>query len=250
MEILNEGSNRMEYRIPPGTEAIEKLEDFIVVNRLAANTRIPSERDLCEMWGVSRTTLRQAVDALVGQGVLYRVHGSGVHVSETKKNRNMIGVDSMMGELRQQGVFLTKKIISRREIEATKQISRKLKIPLGRKVYEYIRLRTVDYVPCILETTYIDCQRYPDFDNCYAEKTDMGYIFKNVFHKKQTSGEEHISVTYASEHEARLFECQAGMPLFFTSGVVEDEDGVPMTYYKQLFRSDQFKFVSIMEDSE
>ena len=42
----------MEYRIPPGTEAVEKLEDFIVVNRLAPNTRIPSERDLCEMWGV------------------------------------------------------------------------------------------------------------------------------------------------------------------------------------------------------
>ena len=40
----------MEYRIPPGTEAVEKLEDFIVVNRLAPNTRIPSERDLCEMW--------------------------------------------------------------------------------------------------------------------------------------------------------------------------------------------------------
>ena len=42
----------MEYRIPPGVEAVEKLEDFIVVNRLAPNTRIPSERDLCEMWGV------------------------------------------------------------------------------------------------------------------------------------------------------------------------------------------------------
>lgn len=41
----------MEYRIPPGVEAVEKLEDFIVVNRLAPNTRIPSERDLCEMWG-------------------------------------------------------------------------------------------------------------------------------------------------------------------------------------------------------
>ena len=58
----------MEQRIPPGAEAIEKLEDFLVVNRLAPNTRIPSERDLCEMWGISRSTLRQAVDALVDPG--------------------------------------------------------------------------------------------------------------------------------------------------------------------------------------
>ena len=80
----------MEYRIPPGVEAVEKLEDFIVVNRLAPNTRIPSERDLCEMWGVSRSTLRQAVDALVCRGVLYRISGSGVYVSGGKKNRNMV----------------------------------------------------------------------------------------------------------------------------------------------------------------
>ena len=42
----------MEYRIPPGVEAVRKnWKIFIVVNRLAPNTRIPSERDLCEMWG-------------------------------------------------------------------------------------------------------------------------------------------------------------------------------------------------------
>ena len=52
----------MEYRIPPGTEAVEKLEDFIVVNRLAPNTRIPSERDLCEMW-VRRCPPRRAAPA-------------------------------------------------------------------------------------------------------------------------------------------------------------------------------------------
>ena len=240
----------MEYKIPPGTEAVEKLEDFITVNRLTANTRIPSERDLCEMWGVSRSTLRQAVDTLVGQGILYRVSGSGVYVAVGKKNRNMVGVDSMVGELRQQGIALSKKIIGRRELEATKQISRKLKIPLGRKVYEYIRLRRVDYVPCILETTYIDSQRYPEFDKYYGEKADMGYVFKNVFHKKQTSGEEKISVTYASEHEAELLEIKPGVPLFFASGVVEDEDGIPMTYYKQLFRADQFKFVSVINNEE
>lgn len=236
----------MDYRIPPGTEAVEKLEDFIVVNRLTANTRIPSERDLCEMWGVSRSTLRQAVDTLVSWGVLYRVQGSGVYVAVSKKNRNMVGVDSMIGELRQQGIFLAKKIISARVIEATKQISRKLKVPLGRKVYEYIRVRTVDYVPSVMETTYIDCQQYPDFGEYYNEKTSMDYIFRNIYHKKQDSGEEHISVTYASENEAQICEIKPGDPLFFTSGVIKDEKGIPITYYKQLFRSDQFKFVSVI----
>ena len=222
----------MEYRIPPGTEAVEKLEDFIVVNRLAPNTRIPSERDLCEMWGVSRTTLRQAVDTLVGRGVLYRVNGAGVYVSVGKKNRNMVGVDSMVGELRQQGSILAKKIISVRKVE---------------EVYEYILLRKIDDVPCFLETTYLDCERYPDFEKYYTDKTSMGRILKNVYHRKQISGEEHISVTYASEQEAALLEIIPDSPLFFTSGVVKDEEGVIIMYYKQLIRGDKFKLVSRIE---
>lgn len=238
----------MEHRISPGVEAIEKLEDFIVVNRLAPNTRIPSERDLCEMWGISRSTLRQAVDALVDRGTLYRVHGTGVYVAMSKKNRNMVGVDAMIGEMRQQGYALSKRIISRRTLEATKQISRKLRCPLGSKVYEYIRVRKVDYMPCILETTYIECRAYPDFDGYYSDKTSMDYIFKNVYGKKETAGEEHISVTYATEFEEQWLECQQGSPLFFASGVVTDQFGEPMQYYKQIFRADQFKFVSTISD--
>ena len=49
----------------------------------------------------------------------------------------------------------------------------------------------------------------------------MGRILKNVYHRKQISGEEHISVTYAGEQEAALLEIIPDSPLFFTSGVVK-----------------------------
>lgn len=236
----------MDYRVPPGVEAIEKLQNFIEVNRLTTNTRIPSERDLCEMWGVSRSTLRQAVDTLVECGELYRVKGSGVYVSVPKLVRNMSGVDAMIDEMTQQGIPMSKKIISVRVLESSKQISKKLKVPLGRKVYEYIRLRKVGHVPSIIEMTYIVCDQVPGFDDYYTEKTPMGSLFRNIYHRKQTHGEEHISITYASEDEAELLDIEAGDPLFFTSGVVNDEDDKPMMYYKQLLRSDRFKFVSMI----
>ena len=153
----------------------------------------------------------------------------------------------MVGELRQQGSILAKKIISVRKVEATKQISKKLHVLLGQEVYEYILLRKIDGVPCFLETTYLDCERYPDFEKYYTDKTSMGRILKNVYHRKQISGEEHISVTYASEQEAALLEIIPDSPLFFTSGVVKDEEGVIIMYYKQLIRGDKFKLVSRIE---
>ena len=236
-----------EYQVQAGNEAIEKLENFISVNRLTANTRIPSERDLCEMWGVSRTTLRNAVDTLVEYGLLYRVLGSGVYVAEPKRVRNLVGVTALSDEIRQKGIHMSTKIVHAGVTEVTKQISRKLKIPLGRKVYEYVRVRAIDFKSCILETVYLECQAFPDFGKHYTERGSMDYLYRNIYHKKQTSGEEHISVTYASEEEAALLDIQQGDPVFFTSGVVMDETEKPMYYYKALFRADQFKFVSVID---
>lgn len=236
-----------EYQVQAGNEAIEKIENFISVNRLTANTRIPSERDLCEMWGVSRSTLRNAVDTLVEYGLLYRVLGSGVYVAEPKMIRNLVGVTSMSDEIRQKGIHMSTKIVHSGVIEVTKQISRKLKIPLGRKVYEYVRVRELNFKSCILETVYLECQAFPEFDKHYNERASMDYLFRNVYHKKQTSGEEHISVTYVSEEEAALLGIKQGDPVFFTSGVVMDETEKPMSYYKGLFRGDQFKFVSVID---
>jgi GntR family transcriptional regulator len=81
----------------------------------------------------------------------------------------------------------------------------------------------------------------------YTERASMDYLFRNIYHKKQTSGEEHISVTYVSEEEAALLDIQPGEPVFFASGVIMDQTEKPMNYYKALFRADQFKFVSVID---
>lgn len=236
----------LEYHVSPRTEAMEKLENFIVVNRLGPHTRIPSERDLCEMWGINRTTLRFAVDTLVEYGRLYRVRGSGVYVAEDKKVRNIVGVNSLSVDMQQHGTPLTTKILSLRTVEATKQISRKLKITLGKKVYECMRLRHINGLPCIIETLYLDCELFPDFEQYYNDRASMGHLYKNVYHHIQSAGEEHISVTYLTEEEARLMNTKEGAAAFFTSGTTKTDDGTVLEFYQAIFRADVFKMVSVI----
>ena len=234
-------------KIPPLMEAIEKLEDFIVVNRLKAHTRIPSEKDLCDLWGVSRSTLRQAVDELVENGVLYRVMNKGVFVSEKKYPRDMAGVDAMVRDLVNQGNIVSKRIISMNTIEATKQISRKLMVRLGTKVYEIIRCRVINDVPCTIETTYINAEKYPGFIDLYSETASMDTLFKGEYNAIQTTGTEHINVTYALQEEADMLQIEVGSPLFYASGISLDQNGETVMYYKQLIRPDKFIFVCAVE---
>ncbi len=234
-------------KTPPGMEAIEKLEDFIKVNRLKPHTRIPCEKDLCDLWDVSRSTLRQAVDELVENGILYRVMNKGVYVAEPRYPRDMAGVDAMVRDLIDQGHIVSKQIISMEEIEATKQIARKLRVMLGTKVYEIIKCRKVDGVPCTIETTYINAERYRGFTDYYNEDATMDPVFENYYNTIQTSGTEHINVTYATQAEAEVLGIESGEPLFYASGVALDQNGETVMFYKQLIRSDKFIFVCTVE---
>lgn len=239
--------NSSVTKVQPGMEAIEKLEDFIKVNRLKSHTRIPCEKDLCDLWGVSRSTLRQAVDELVENGILYRVLNKGVYVAEPRYPRDMAGVEAMVRDLVDQGNTLSKHILTMEQIEANKQIARKLKVRLGTKVYEIVKCRKVNGVPCTIETTYIDAERYPGFIDYYNEDTLMAPIFEEHYDTYQTSGTEHINVTYATQDEAEILEIENGTPLFYASGVVLDQNGEVVMFYKQLIRSDKFVFVAEVE---
>ncbi len=228
-------------------EAIEKIEDFIKVNRLRPHTRIPCEKDLCDLWGVSRSTLRQAVDELVENGILYRVMNKGVYVAEPRYPRDMAGVDAMVRDLIDQGHDVSKRIISMEEIEASKQIARKLRVMLGTKVYVIIKCRRIDGVPCTIETTYINAERYKGFIDYYNEDVSMDPIFESHYNSIQTSGTEHINVTYATQAEADVLGVNSGDPLFYASGVALDQNNETVMFYKQLIRSDKFVFVCTVE---
>jgi GntR family transcriptional regulator len=231
-------------RISPRSEALERLENYISSNHLPPDTRIPSEREFCEMWGIHRTTLRFAVDILIANGQLYRRKGSGMYIMEPKWERNLQGVDALASAIREKGILFTTRILSFRIIECNKQISRNLHVPLGRKIYEFIRLRSIDRQPCIIETTYIDSELVPGFDQYDLEKTSMYAIFKNVYHFHIVTGEEMINVTYTTEEEAELLDIKAGSPIFSTVGITKLSNDTPLEYYKALFRADRFKFVS------
>jgi GntR family transcriptional regulator len=234
----------MDNRISPRSEALEKLESFFYKNHLPVNSRIPSEREFCKRWGLHRTTLRFALDVFVSNGRLYHKKGSGMYVAEPKWVRNLQGVDALASTIREEGLPFITQILNFRTIESNKQISRNLKVPLGRKIYEFIRLRSIAGQPCIIETTYIDSELAPGFDKYDLEKSSMYSIFKNIYHFQILGGEETISVVYTTPEEAKLLDIKADAPIFSAVGITTLSDGTPLEYYHALFRADRFKFIS------
>ena len=116
--------------ISPRLEAIEKILYYISSNHLQPDTKIPSERDFSQMLKISRTTVRNALEELISENVIYKKNGIGSFVSPNKYTRNIIGVNNLTRSLRESGTSFSTEILSLRIIKADKQISKKPSITL------------------------------------------------------------------------------------------------------------------------
>lgn len=231
-------------------EAIEMLECYIIENKLVPHTKLPSERDLCEMWEFNRTTLRYAIQRLIIEGKLYNKKGSGTYVAEPKLIRNLQTLKALSSEVAQSGKELTNKVVSFDIIESNKQLTKKMCLPLGHKLYALSRLRFIDNEPVTIETSFMDCERFKDIKLHDFSKESLYSVIEKDCGVKIIEGEERIGIAYATEYEAELLQIEPMQAVFYVDGIVYDIDQKPVEYFKSIIRADKIKFASILRQRE
>ena len=105
------------------------LREQIEQGKLAEHETIPSERSLEEIYSVSRTTIRQAIDLLVRQGFLYREHGRGTFVSPQKLQKGISELTSFSEDMRRRGLEPGQKILDFSMLPAPENVRRHLELP-------------------------------------------------------------------------------------------------------------------------
>ncbi len=235
-----------QYRGKPRDQAAELLECFIAEQGLRPHQKLPSERELCQSWGFSRSTLRSAIHKLVTEGKLYAKVGSGTYVAPPKLVRNLQDMEKMDRVAQKYGKTLATQVLAVEKIECTKQISRKLKLPLGHRILVLTRLRTIDGVPTLIDTGHLDYDRFPGLESFDFTVHSLYEILETHYGLNITHGEESISITYATQREAELLDIPPESALFFLSGVSHGENDMPVEYFKSVVRSDQIRFSSVL----
>jgi GntR family transcriptional regulator len=228
-------------------EAVEKIECYININKLIPDSKLPSERGMCEMWGFNRVTLRSAIQRLVVEGKLYHRRGSGTYVAKPKLIRNLQDLKSLSMLAEENGQTITNNVLSVGIIESNKQITHKLHIPLGHKVYTLTRLRFLDEEPSVIETTFLDCERFKSLPEHDFSVESLYSVIEKEYNIQIVKGEEKVGITYATSYEAELLGINEGDAVFFLTGVVYDLQDIPIEYFKSILRSDKIKFASVLK---
>jgi len=194
------------------------------VDRLEADSALPSEAQLCEEFGVSRMTARAAVQRLVQDGLVYRVPGRGTFVAAARANRTAGHVLSFSDEMRRKGRVPSSRVIERRHRQATDVEERRLGV---REVVVLRRVRLADGRPLVLERAVFPADRVSgalegdlEHESLFETLATAGLV--------PTRGTAALAAEPATAEDARLLRVRKGAPLLVERRLINDQNGMPL----------------------
>ncbi len=206
--------------------------------------RLGAERELAARLGVSRSTLRAALDALETAGVVHRVRGrsGGIFVSERRVERDLTSLTSLPAYMRRQGFQSGARVLSTATVGADPETAAALAVPEGALVLEVVRVRLADELPISLERARFPADRFPGL----LDRSLSGSLYELLesgYGLRPSVAEERVEVVGATAAEARVLEVRAGAPLVSIARTAWSEDGRPFERSNDLFRADRVRIV-------
>lgn len=217
----------------------QKIED----GEWEPRSPIPSERQLEQLYNVSRTTTREAIDHLVRQGYLYREHGRGTFVSPQKLQKGLMELTSFSEDLIKRGITPGQVILNLDWLVPPPNILQKLELSAGSEVLCIRRLRLGDQTPIGLQTSYLALDKSRNITREDLESTGSLYrILAEKFGIIPTEADETLEVTLATPEEALLLTIEPGSPLLLNKRVLFSQTRTPVEFVKILYRGDRYRY--------
>ncbi|MDL4776529.1 MULTISPECIES: GntR family transcriptional regulator [Thermomonosporaceae] len=218
---------------------VVRRELLAMLDELGVGDALSSERRLAEELGVSRPTLRAAIDGLVNDGLLERRHGSGTYVAEPRIAVPLT-MTSFTEDMRRRGMRPDGRVLSFRTETAGARIGRRLALSPVEEVFTIRRLRLADGATMAIETLYLPRRLLPDLRRQDLE----GRSFYDLLRSggvEIASGTETIEPSVTTAEEAAELGVPVHSPVFLFERVTRDEEGGPLEYVRSLYRGDRYR---------
>lgn len=222
----------------------EAIVAYIEQERLGPNDLLPSEREFCDRFGVSRLTLRKALERLIQEGLVFRRAGKGTFVSLPKLEQRLLVVTSFTEAIRQEGRTPGTQLLGVEVAEESARICEHLEIPLGSQVLKVRRLRSVDDQPFSLATSYLPHDLTSNLQAGDLQASSLYALLKDKCHLELARSKVTVEATVADAVEAALLHIKPGGPLFRMTGTLRTTTGRVIEYSRVLYRGDALRFVA------
>ena len=217
----------------------EKIEN----GKLKPGDALPSEAELCSIFGVSRTVVRQALNKLCQDGIVYKEKGRGTFVAKPKLQEKFVQrTYGFYQEMKEKGLKVESKVLEHELIEPPTRIRTLLKITKGQKVVKTSRLRSVNKELVMFTTTYVRSDLCPGLEKEDLTNRSLYQLLWDKYRLKISYGHRTLEAVAASKYEADMLKVPRRSPLIYLESVSYLEDSTPIEYFEAWHRGDKCKF--------
>ena len=216
------------------------LRDLITFD-LRSGDRIPTEVQLCDAYALSRVTVRQAITALVDEGLLERRQGRGTFVVSARLAEPLFEQDHFLLSGFDASPLESIAVFSRETVTVPEWIGAKLGLSPDAQVFKIRKVLTADAKPAAFRTTYIPVDVAPGLLEAELQ-LPLILTLERSFNIQLASADETIEFIVADEFRADMLEVPENHPLILVERVVTCALGRGVECSRTYYRADRFRF--------
>ena len=225
--------------VPLYFQVAQHLEQLIESGELPMGTRLENEIDLADQLGLSRQTMRRAIEYLVGRGLLLRKRGIGTQVVQAKVTRE-VELTSLYDDLAKTGRDPSTTVVSFSTEPAPDALAAELGLAAGTPVYVFERLRFAGAEPLALMRNHVP-EHLMRLSAADLEAQGLYNLFRTNGISMRIARQS-IGARAATAAEARGLGERKGAPLLTMERSAYDEQGRAVEHGRHVYRASRYRF--------
>ncbi|AIM24554.1 GntR family transcriptional regulator [Melissococcus plutonius] len=212
-------------------------------NELVPHSKLLSEREISKKYGVSRMTVRLALNELEQMGYVYKQHGKGTFVSDLKGNISDISqAYSFTEQMRDLGKVPQTEVLEFNRIESSSLVSQQLNLSSKETVFKLKRLRMADDIPLMIEDTYLPAKRFFALNETMIKQKPLYDLFAEDFDQKIRLADEEFYASIANQETAEHLRIREGALILNFVRTTYNTQNEVIEFTTSSARADQFHY--------
>lgn len=226
---------------PRYSQIINYYRTLIESGKLTEGEKMPTEEAIGELFGVSRITVRQALDGLAQGGYIYKIQGKGSFVSAKKAGMQLNHLIGFSDEMRGIGMSPSTVLIDQCLTSPNETMAAALGIDMSQKVYLISRVRCADEIPMAVEKVCLPFSRFAGIETQDLNRS-LYLLLKQQYGCEPHKAVQSIQAGLANSADAKLLQIKVGGPVLRITRTAYDSNDVPFEYTESVYRGDKYVF--------
>jgi GntR family transcriptional regulator len=212
--------------------------------------QIPTETKIAERFGVSKITVRQALQALAEQGYIRREQGRGTFVAQRNFDEGPRELTSFTEEMRRHDLVASSHVLEQSVVPADDSVADALRLPPHELVLILRRLRLADGEPMGVQTAHVPAALVPGLEKENLENVSLYETLQGRYGLYPARARETYFASLADRQAAELLQIPEGSPVYAAERVTLLPNEKPFEFVRSIMRGDRYSIVlDLVKDS-